>query len=190
MHVGMRVIRDEHRTLAAVVDGLVQVLAAIETGRNPADFDLLSAFIAYIEGFPARQHHPKEDAVLFPAVRRCTRDLDEVIAELHRQHEEDYRQVAALRAALEAWRGDPAARGGFIDLARTYASFTIDHINIEEGRIIKALPALLTDAAWAEVDAAFGSNVDPLISRATTGEFAELFHQIVLKAPAPVGLGD
>jgi hypothetical protein len=46
MHVGLRVIRDEHRTLAAVVDGLAQLAQEMGSGRSKPDFALLEAIIA------------------------------------------------------------------------------------------------------------------------------------------------
>lgn len=189
MHVGMRVIRDEHRALAAVVDALVGVLELVETGKAKADFPLMEAFIAYIEGFPLRQHHPKEDAVLFPVVAARSTELATVIAVLRRQHEEDHRKVDALKVQLAAWKADPNKRGPFAMAAREYARFTRDHIDIEESRIMKSLTTLLTDEDWVNVDAAFGSNTDPLIDRGVSSEFDQLFQVITMRAPSPIGLG-
>ncbi|HYD65721.1 hemerythrin domain-containing protein [Azospirillum sp.] len=196
MHVGLRLIRDEHRTLAAVVDGLSQVakeMAAKETasGRAKPDFALLDAIIAYIEGFPGQLHHPKEDSVLFPAVQRRTHDLDAVIAELHRQHDEDYRRVGALREALAQWRaGADAGEGAaFAEQAAEYARFTMRHIAVEETQILHALPTLLTAEDWAEIDGAFDANQDPMTAPGLADDFRRLFQRIVLLAPAPLGLG-
>ncbi|PWC31604.1 hemerythrin domain-containing protein [Azospirillum sp. TSO22-1] len=189
MHVGLRVIRDEHRTLAAVVDGLSVLAQRMAGGQDRPDFPLLEAIIAYIEGFPARLHHPKEDSVLFPAVQRRTRDLDDTIAELHRQHEEDYERVTRLRAGLARWQADPAEAAAFAADARDYARFTMHHMTIEESRILHALPALLTEEDWTEIDRAFDANQDPMTAPELTSDYAKLFQRIVLLAPAPVGLG-
>jgi len=189
MHVGLRVIRDEHRTLAAVVDGLSQVAREMAAGRAKPDFALLDAIIAYIEGFPAQLHHPKEDSVLFPAVQRRTHDLDAVIADLHRQHDEDYRRVSALRAALADWRADGASGAAFAGQAAEYARFTMRHIAVEETQILHALPTLLTAEDWAEIDGAFDANQDPMTAPGLADDFRRLFQRIVLLAPAPLGLG-
>ncbi|MFM9735695.1 hemerythrin domain-containing protein, partial [Streptomyces niveiscabiei] len=85
MRIGLRVIRDEHRSLAAVVDGLCLLARQAADGATAPDFALFEAIIAYLAGFPARQHHPKEDSVLFPAIRRRSSALDDVIAILHDQ---------------------------------------------------------------------------------------------------------
>ena len=47
----------------------------------------------------------------------------------------------------------------------------------------------LNAADWAELDAAFAANRDPLTGHAASDEYAPLFRRIVDTAPAPVGLG-
>ena len=48
----------------------------------------------------------------------------------------------------------------------------------------------LTDADWAEVDAAFEGNQDPLSNKgAADATYARLFTRIVMTAPEPLGLG-
>lgn len=189
MHAGLRVIRDEHRTLAAIIDGLVHLVETIEQGRMTPDFALLAAILDYVEAFPDRLHHPKEDLVLFPAVRRRTHDLDQVITELERGHHAGPRILAALRAALDAWRADPARPGPFPTLARDYARHMWDHIECEDTRILARLPALLTEDDWAEIDAAFTSHVDPLVEPGIVADLDALFQRILRVMPAPLGLG-
>jgi hemerythrin-like domain-containing protein len=77
-------------------------------------------------------------------VQRRTHDLDDTIAELHRQHDEDYQRVARLRDGFGRWQDDPAQAAPFVADARDYARFTMNHIVIEESRILHALPTLLT----------------------------------------------
>src|SRR4051812_35556807 len=65
MHNVLTVIRDEHRSISAVLSGLCE-LAHLAT--NPAvrpNFEVFHAMIYYIDAFPERQHHPKEDIYLF-----------------------------------------------------------------------------------------------------------------------------
>ena len=59
------IIRDEHRSLAAVLHGMLYLVREIgERGKKP-DFRLLAAMMYYIDTFPERFHHPKEDRYLF-----------------------------------------------------------------------------------------------------------------------------
>lgn len=72
-HEALRVIREEHATLAAMLQSLMQLACR---GPNPdgADdlarfFDVLRAMLFYIDEFPERHHHPKESDLLFRAWR-------------------------------------------------------------------------------------------------------------------------
>ena len=48
---------------------------------------------------------------------------------------------------------------------------------------------LLTEGDWAELDAAFMQNRDPLTCRDGEDEFRPLFKRILMTLPAPIGLG-
>ena len=48
---------------------------------------------------------------------------------------------------------------------------------------------MLTPADWAEIDAAFLDNDDPVFGSAARAEFRELFHKVASLAPVSVGLG-
>ena len=63
------IIQDEHRAITAVVEGLRHLVAEIATGRMVPDHALLGALFHYIEQFPERLHHPKEDDFLFARLR-------------------------------------------------------------------------------------------------------------------------
>ena len=58
-HEAANIIRDEHRSLAAVVHGMQFLVREIRAkGRGP-DYRLLHAMLYYIREFPERLHHPK-----------------------------------------------------------------------------------------------------------------------------------
>src|ERR1700681_1621609 len=65
----IRIIRDEHRSLAAVLHGMLYLIREIgERGIKP-DFNVLGAMVYYIDAVPERFHHPKEDKYLFALLR-------------------------------------------------------------------------------------------------------------------------
>ena len=57
-----KIIEQEHRSLAAVLHGMLYVVREIRYGGARADFMLLDAMVHYIETFSERFHHPKEEA--------------------------------------------------------------------------------------------------------------------------------
>ncbi len=184
------VIRDEHRSLGAVLHGLGYVMAEVKAGRIAPDFTLLDAMLRYIEGFPERLHHPKEDQYLFPAVLRRAPETAATIAELERQHIDCRDLILRLRGALEAFRSNGIASAPqFEQTLEQYASFHWQHMRMEEDVVLPAADAKLTADDWTTIDAAFAANQDPMIGIPVTKEFRELFRRIAQLAPAPIGVG-
>lgn len=187
----LRIIRDEHAALSAVLKSLLMML-----DRGPGDapetfFDVLRAMLFYIDEFPERQHHPKESDLLFPKVVRGAPETMEVVARLEHDHMNGELAVRALQHQLIAWEllGE-ARRPAFETAARAYVAFYLEHMKLEETVILPAAEKTLTAADWHELDAAFGTNRDPLAGSCPHDRaYDRLFTRIVMKAPAPIGLG-
>ena len=59
----------------------------------------------------------------------------------------------------------------------------------EEDVVLPLAERVLLDEDWAEIDAAFEGNRDPLIGKHVQEDFDKLFSHIVNIAPPPIGLG-
>jgi nucleotide-binding universal stress UspA family protein/hemerythrin-like domain-containing protein len=151
------ILRDEHRSLAAVLHAL---LAQVE--QPSPDVALLRAMLFYIEHFPERLHHPKEDDYLFGRLRRRTSTCDALIAALHAQHDAGTEQFAALRRLLDS--GD---RPAFAQAVRDFAQAQWRHMRDEEQLVLPAASLHLQADDWRDIAAAFAANGDP---RFGTGE--------------------
>lgn len=187
MHAGFAIIKEEHRTLAAVLDGLLHLTRAVGDGKMKADVKLLGALLDYIELFPLRLHHPKEDQFLFPALRRHGADANAVLDELQREHGAEPAIVARMQAALAAAAADPAAFPAFAAEVEHYGTFLWHHMSQEENQVMPLAAKLLTDDDWAPIDRAFQDNDDPLFGLRQQDQFQDLFRRILALAPAPYG---
>lgn len=68
----LSVMKDKHRSLAAVLHGMGFLLRmAVDDDVTP-NFAVLRAMVYYIDAFSERSHHPKEGAYLFHALRQRT----------------------------------------------------------------------------------------------------------------------
>src|SRR5207253_2337530 len=65
----IRIIVNEHRALAAVLHGMLYLVHEIRDHDDKPDFNLFGAMIYYIDSFPERFHHPKEDQYLYRLLR-------------------------------------------------------------------------------------------------------------------------
>ncbi len=186
----LAIIRDEHRSIAAVLEGLRYVVDEVGSGRMMPDFTLMEAMLRYIEAFPERLHHPKEDGYLFPALRQRRPDIVPVIDVLEREHAAGRDAIVELARALDDFRASGApGQSEFASALARYIDFHWKHMTTEEQQVLPAAEQSLTAQDWAPIDAAFASNDDPLVGVDSTREMRELFRRIVSLAPPPIGVG-
>jgi hemerythrin-like domain-containing protein len=190
------IIRDEHRSLAAVLHAWTHALSAARSADTAADVVLMRAIVRYVQAFPLALHHPKEDQHLFRLLRERSSELDAELDELERQHLRDHQLVADLAAMVEtlaACQDPPAALAATRALepaVLAYASFVWEHVGREEGVILPAAQRHLSDADWAQLDAEFSGNRDPRFGGDGDKQYRQLFSRIVNAAPGwPSGQG-
>jgi len=195
MHATLRVIRDEHSSLSAVLRSIGLLLAESRRHRLAPDFRVLRAMLFYIDEFPEKVHHTKETALLFPKIRARSSEAAGVIARLDADHALSHRAVLDLQHDLLALEmmseaaDAPARRERFEKEMETYIAAYLDHIRIEEVEILPLAERVLTTADWAELDTEFMRNRDPLTHREGDDAFRPLFKRILMTLPAPLGLG-
>ncbi len=177
------IILSEHRTLGAVIRSLQYVARDAERRAVDLDEDLVEVILDYIDAFPNRFHHPKEDQYLFKALRLRSAEASELLDELQSEHARGDGMVARLRSVLAQCRADPAALGTFTAAVEEYAAFTSSHIRKEEDVVLPLAERALTPADWRTIDDAFRGNSDPLLGRESQQEFRRLFDHIVTLAP-------
>ncbi|MFZ3127047.1 MAG: hemerythrin domain-containing protein [Rhodoferax sp.] len=190
-HTSLQIIRDEHAALAAMLQSM-RMMVERGPGDKPVQFfEVLRAMLFYIDEFPERLHHPKESDLLFPRVARLAPAVLPAVEQLDRDHLNGEKAVRELQHRLLAWEllGE-SRRPAFEEQCRRYMDFYLEHMRLEEAVILPEAERVLTEADWQALDAAFERNGDPLTGREPQDPaFARLFTQIVMKAPAPIGVG-
>jgi hemerythrin-like domain-containing protein len=177
------IIRDEHRSLAAVLHASLERLkSAIAEGTRP-DPDLMRTIVYYIKTFPLTLHHPKEEEYLFSKLRQRTPQFDPELDELKRQHARDHELVAELAATVERYIDGSTNLEEVNQVLNRYAKFSWEHMGREEGVILPAAQRHLTEEDWNEINDAFQKNHDPRFGGEAETEFKHLFSRIVNLAP-------
>ena len=186
----INIIKSEHLNLRAVLYSLEKLIEEIDNGKQ-ADFSVFHGLFTYIDRFLDRYHHPKENDYLFPKVLLRSPESEALIRNLGKQHREGEVMFVKMLKALSAYEFSGAAEyPAFRELVLNYIAFEREHANIEEQQVLPLARALLTESDWAEIDAAFGENRDPMFGQDWSTEFSELFDRLVNKLPAPIGLGE
>ena len=188
----LRIIREEHFSIAAVLRSLRLMLQ-----RGPGDdpqpfFDAMRAMLFYIDEVPEKEHHPKETELLFKPVLERMSEHAQVLEHLESEHANGERAVRELQHQLLAWElmGE-GRRDVFTKNLNSYITLYLEHMRLEETLIIPAALKVFTADDWVAIDAAFARNRDPLAKGAELSpEYERLFHRIVRIAPSPIGLGE
>lgn len=198
MQLSKRVIREEHAALAAMLQSLAMMVRIGPGEDRRTFFDTVRAMLFYIEEVPERQHHPVESRILFPRLAQRAPALAEVIERLDREHVAGEEEVLRLQHGLLAWEllGE-SRRAGFEARLDGYVRFYEEHMWLEDSVLLPEADARFAAEDWAELDAAFARNLDPLgavLRGEATGTADPLYHglfsRIVALAPPPVGLGE
>ena len=186
----LQVIRDEHSAVAAVLRSLLQMMERDPDEEPERFFDVMRAMLFYIDEFPERRHHPKESDLLFPKIARVAPELMPVIHHLEEDHLSGEHRVRELQHLLLAWEllGD-SRRSVFQEAARKYVEFYLNHMRTEETELLPVAQQRLSEADWAQLDAAFQAHGDPLAHGERDPLFDRLFTRIVMRTPAPIGVG-
>ena len=190
MQQALRIIYDEHRSISAVLSGLKSLAHMAQDGKLRPEFKAFRAMIYYIDAFPERMHHPKEDEHLFARLLRRRPDARALVEGLSAEHVKGQQLVRDLEHALlefeETW---PRGADKFNAAIDAYAQFHWQHMNKEEKELLPLAQQALLAEDWDAIAAAFAGNEDP-IADLREKDFASLFQRFVALAPAPVGLGE
>jgi hemerythrin-like domain-containing protein len=187
----LRIIHEEHMALAAMLRSILLLIEQHRRLATPPDFAALRAMLFYVDEYPEQRHHRKETELLFPKLRARTPMSRDILDRLDEDHARGEYMIRSLEHSLLGFEmlGEPR-RAGFEQAAQHYVDFYLAHMAVEEHEILPLAERVLTAEDWAELDAAFETNRDPLTGHEPDDEYRSLFTRIVSLVPAPIGLGE
>lgn len=180
---------EEHRAISAVLHGMQYLVRQHKERGKTLDPRVMRAMLYYLDVFPEREHHPKEEAILFAALRKRTHEADEALDELARQHASGESAIRNLEQDLLRYEsGGEAEFPAFADAVERFVENYWAHMRIEEHEVMPLARKHLTAEDWKAAEQAFASRKDPL-EGADDLDARALFSRIVSLAPPPIGLG-
>lgn len=155
------IIKDEHRAIAAVTNGLRRLASELRAGMAP-DLDFLASMLHYIKAFPDVLHHPKEEQYLFARLQQRSADAAELIEALKQEHYDGAAHLARLEAHLERYRDKDDAQDArsLADDIDRFVDAQWRHLNTEEKLLLPAAMRHLSEADWQDIESAFRANGD------------------------------
>jgi hemerythrin-like domain-containing protein len=186
----LNIIRDEHRSIGAILHGMEYLVERVRTRKAKIDPRVFSAMIYYLDTFSERMHHPKEDRFLFKALRSRGAEAAAVVADLEKEHAAGGEALKRLEQSLVRYEeGGDKEFPAFAEAVARFVGGYRDHMHKEEHIVFPLAERLLTPQDWAAIDRAFEENRDPLAAQRDSRDFEKLFDRIVNLAPPPIGIG-
>ena len=181
---------EEHSSLAAVLNAMSALVREVRERGKRIDPKVFRAILYYLDVFPEREHHRKEESVLFPRIRERTQDADAILDQLEYEHAagEDAIRVLAQAFVRYEERGD-AEFVAFADAVERYTKHYFEHMRKEEREVMPIARRVLSAQDWTEIEAEFAAHRDPLAGASPETEHDQLFRRIVSIVPAPFGVG-
>lgn len=190
MSKALSIIRDEHRSIAAVLDGMQYLVEAFRSRKTSVDPRVFRAMLYYLVTFTEHMHHLKEDRYLFGALRRRDARSRALIAALEQEHAAG--EDALRRLEQHLLRFEEGGDVEFEAFARETESFVAryrTHMRKEEEEVFPVMLSVLAQEDWVEIDRAFEENRDPLAIARESGDYRRFFKRVVDIAPPPIGPG-
>jgi len=167
MKEAISILKSEHRSISAVLHALKELARMAHDATVRPRFQVLRSMVRYLDEYPERLHHPKEDEHLFARLVARAPEARPLVEELHAEHQEGARLIRELeRALLFLEEGWPVGARDFQKAVEAYAEFHWQHMRKEEQELFPLAEKLFTPEDWAAIDRAFEENRDPL----ATGE--------------------
>jgi len=190
-HKSIQIINQEHATISAMLYSIEMMERRGPKGNRALFFEVLRSMLFYIDEFPEKQHHPKENLYLFPPVLKKAPELKDAIEQLELDHKVGEYRIRELQHLLLRWEilGDEH-QASFKLAYKKYHDFYLHHLQLENSLILPKALKVLDEREWALMDEAFEENTDPWLEHSGQGVYQNLFSKITNHAPAPIGLGE
>jgi len=170
-------IRDEHRSLAAVIHAMQD---ALEAPNEAVDITMVRAALYYLREFPERLHHRREEELLFSRLIQRFPESKSLIATLESQHRNGSMAFARLQDALRALEANEATgRPGFAAELERYAQQQWTHMGQEESEILPLASEHLAEADWQAIANGFEEHGDPRFDLQLESGFANVFRRLM-----------
>lgn len=182
-------IQDEHRSLAAVLYGMRRRLNDATTGTAGLDREFFGRLVGYVQNFPERRHHMKEEEGLHRLLREHGDQGRELMHQLEAQHLGEYRLADAVHEAWSACAngaiGADPALAALQQAVEALAAHVWQHMALEEESLLPLALQVLDRDDWREVAEAFESHRDPGFGEWSDEDFRSYFTRVANQAQLP-----
>jgi hemerythrin-like domain-containing protein len=169
----IEVLREEHRNIEKLLLVLEREFDVFARREQP-DYEVVHAVIGYFKEYPDRCHHPKEDMVYD---RLKTRDpvAAKIVGDIEADHQQGAQRLRLVAQAVDRVLGSGEVLRETVNaIIHDFIERERHHIAMEERILFPAALRTLRLEDWAEIDARWNDETDPLFGKATEEKYQSL----------------
>lgn len=170
-------LRQDHGNLEKLLLILGRQFQGIRRGDRP-DYELMHQILDYLTYYPDRYHHVRED-LLFTRLAEKRPTLKPVLRTLHGQHHDLTGRGIRLRGMVNEVLSDlPVSRSELCRLGDAYVRAYREHLEYEEGPVIRQLQDTMSASDWLTLTTAVEWHADPLFAEEVSREYRHLNEKV------------
>jgi len=156
MNEATQVLRNEHEVILKVLEATETLAESLEGGADVPP-QVLNNIIEFLKLFADRQHHRKEEDLLFPELeKKGMPRAGGPVGMMLMEHQAGRSLIAQMANAANAYaEGDRQAGAHWADAALNYVALLQDHIAKENNILFVMAERLLTPAEQQQLAAKF-----------------------------------
>ena len=170
-------LKRDHANIEKILELLESEILAIEVGKTP-DYPLLQDIMCYMNQYPDRFHHPKED-LIFARLVKCDPTAGAAVSDALDEHISiglAGREFDRLLGTSDVDSVDVRERLGKMGFA--YIRALRQHMLLEEKKLFPMAIAVLTNKDWQEIKQQVDSVEDPLFETMIADSYQRLYRLI------------
>jgi hemerythrin-like domain-containing protein len=174
----IELLREEHRTIEALLDVLNDEISVFDRQERP-DYEVIQAIISYFQDYPDCCHHPKEDMIFEKLKARdpvAAKGVGDLEIE-HRREDERLQRVAHIIRNILLDRD--IRREAFDDVMHDFIDHQREHMMMEERVLFPAAVDALAPEDWAQIDSHWSEKKDSLFNVAIEEKCESLRDQVL-----------
>ena len=175
----IEILCEEHRNIEKLLLVLEREFDVFGRREQP-DYEVVQSVIGYFKEYPDRCHHPKED-MLYDRLKVRNPDVAEIVGDIEADHQHGAQRLRRVAQAVDSvLGGEEVMRETVNATIHDFIERERRHIAMEEGILFPAALRTLRREDWAEIDARWNDETDPLFGK-TTQEKYQLLRERILQ---------
>jgi hemerythrin-like domain-containing protein len=151
-----RLLTEEHRYILRSLDVIVEMASRVANGEAVDDRDV-DSILQFLQAFGDDHHQEKEEAILFPALLKASKDEEhECLCQITFEHNQQRSLLEGIEDALRTRKGQD-----FVYYANRLAELVRVHIRDEDEEVFKRADAILSPEEDERIAAEFAAYDSP-----------------------------